>query len=127
MAYTIQEAVLKQVQFLRYCMEERKKAATKAADALNNYEKREAIANLELIEGMTADSHGEAITLTNDTTRKGYIKFRGHELKSVLNNAIADEKSWGDKVEVERSVLSAIKELRGDHELDISHLTKYDI
>ncbi len=114
MAYTIQEAVLKQVQFLRYCMEERKKAAIRSADALNNYEKREAIANQELIDGMTSDSHGEAITLTNDTTRKGYLKVRGQELKALLNTASADEKSWGDKVEVERSVLSAIKELRGD-------------
>lgn len=127
MAYTIQEAVLKQVQFLRECMEDRRKAATRAADAMNEYEKREAIANCELNEGLAADSHGEVMILTNDTQRKGYIKWRTHELKSLWNTAKADAESWADKVEVERSVLSAIKELRGDAELDLSHLGKYDI
>lgn len=124
---TIQEAVLKQVQFLRECQEIRKKDAIRHADALNDYEGREAIASLEINEGTAHDSHGEAISLTNDIARKGYVKTRTIELKKLLNTAKAELESSAAKVEVERSVLSAIKDLRGDAELDISHLGKYDI
>lgn len=124
---TIQEAVLKQVKFLRDCHETRRRDAIRANEAQNNYEEREAIANLELNEGTARDSHGEVLVIGNDTLRKGYIKSRSFELKKLWNTAKADLESSDSKVEVERSVLSAIKDLRGDAELDISHLTKYDI
>jgi len=124
---TIQEAVLKQVQFLRECQETRRRDAIRHADALNNFEEREAIASYELNEGLVKDSHGNELKLTNDIGRKGYIKTRSIELKKLLNSAKAELESSGAKVEVERSVLSAIKDLRGDAELDISHLGKYDI
>lgn len=124
---TIQETLLKQVKFLRDCFEQRKRDAIRATDAQNAYEEREAIANLELNEGTARDSHGEELNLTNDTQRKGYIKHRSIELKKLWNTAKADLESSDAKVEVERSVLSAIKDLRSDAELDISHLGKYDI
>lgn len=108
-------------------MDNRKKDAIRASDAQNNYEEREAIAYMELNEGTARDSHGEVLVLTNDTQRKGYIKTRSVELKKLWNSAKAEEESSAGKVEVERSVLSAIKDLRGDAELDISHLGKYDI
>lgn len=127
MPYTIQEACLKQVKFLRDCMETRRKDAIRAADTLNDYEEREAIANLELNEGTAHDSHGEILKPTNDVARKGYIKTRTIELKKLMNTAKATLESSAAKVEVERSVLSAIKDLRGDAELDYSHLGKYDI
>lgn len=127
MAYTIQEAVLKQVQYLRECQENRRKDSIKAADALTNFEKREAIASVEINEGTAADSHGEALSMTNDIARKGYIKWRCQELKALLNTAKADEDSSASKVEIERSILSALKDMRDDAELDMSHLGKYDI
>ncbi len=127
MSYTIQEAVLRQVQFLSECHDQRKKDATRAADALNEFEKRQAIANQELIDGTATDSHGEVVKLTNDIARNGYIKIRTQELRALMNSTKAEAESSSAKVEVERSVLSAIKDLRGDAELDLAYLTKYDI
>lgn len=127
MAYTIQEAILKQVQRLRECMNQRKKDLIRATDAQNAFEQREAIASMELNENTAHDSHGAELKLSNDVQRKGYVKTRTIELKKLWNSAKAEADSSGEKVEIERSVLSAIKELRSDAELDISHLGKYDI
>ena len=124
---TIQEAILKQVRFLRECQEQRRLDALAASDAQNEYEKQEAIADRHLIDGITCDSNGEEITLSNDIARKAYIKNRTYEAKMVWNSAKAIAESSSSKVEVERSALSAIKDLREDAELDIKHLTKYDI
>jgi hypothetical protein len=124
---TIQEAVLKQVAYLRQCQNERKEASIAAGEAAKAFKKAEAIANLELTEGIACDASGVALKLTNDVSRRGYIKAKIATLEGIYQNAKEAVETANSLVEVERSVLSAIKDLRGDAELDISHLTKYDI
>jgi hypothetical protein len=124
---TIQEAVLKQVAYLRQCQQERKEASIAAGEAAKAFKKAEAIANTELTHGATADSQGELLKLTSDVSRRAYIKGRIADMEGDYQKAKEAVETASSLVEVERSVLSAIKDLRGDAELDLSHLTKYDI
>jgi hypothetical protein len=124
---TIQEAVLKQVAYLRQCQDERKRDSQIAADTYAELKRAKAIAQQALLEGLALDSAGRPLKLTNDISRKAYIDVHSSQADIANNRATRTADDSASKVELERSVLSAIKDLRGDAELDISHLTKYDI
>jgi hypothetical protein len=124
---TIQEAVLKQVAFLRQCQDERRNDSQAAADAYRELKRARAVAQQALLEGLALDSQGKKLTLSNDISRKAYIDVHTTQTEIDYYRANKAAEDSASKVELERSILSAIKELRGDAELDISHLSKYDI
>lgn len=122
---TIQEAVLRQVQNLRTCFNERKNDAEAAVNALNELERAKQIAGSHLLNG--CDENGEEFILTNDKMRDAYVKNKTIEQITAYNTAKTNADISDARIEVERSVLSALKDLVGDSQLDFSHLGKYDI
>lgn len=124
---TVEEHICKQIKFLRDCFEEYRTEAGNYAAAKSAVENDEAIANNRLINHTVTNEAGELINLTNDIMRKGYIKDCALLNQQILNGTKERRDLAAQKVELEISVLSALKQLAGDEHFDREILGKYDI
>lgn len=122
------ELILRQVIYLRHCLDESNAAGTDYASDKNTFEQEEAKAGFDLYNGHAIfNSEGEQLFLTNDTTRKYYVKDKTVTWSAAMNKAKEKRDSAAQRVEVEISVLSALKQISSTEEIDDALLAKYDL
>lgn len=124
---TIEEAVCKQIQFLRGCFEEYRLDAQDYINAKNGFEMDDSTAGSHLINDCATNAGGVLIKLTNDIARKAYVKEFSVAKQQLLNRAKENRDVSAKKIDVEISVLSALKQLANDEHFDQTILCKYDI
>jgi hypothetical protein len=122
------ELILRQVVYLRHCFDESASAAADYASAKNAYENAEAKAGNDLISGVALyGDEGEPLKITNDEARKAYKKDRALVQSQALNTAKELKEITEKRVEVEISVLSALKQIAINETFDDNLLAKYDL
>jgi hypothetical protein len=125
---TTTELILKQIRFLRRCMDEKAAAAADYASAKNEYEAADAQAGARIYGGGAVyNDDGEEIKLTNDISRKAYIKDHALVQSQMMNIAKECRDTAEKRVDVEVSVLSALKQIATSEAIDDSLLAKYDL
>lgn len=122
------ELILQQVCFLRQCFSEFSEASAEFASAKNKYEVKDAEAGARIYSGgQIFNDLDEEIKLTNDIARKAYIKDHALNESQLLNTAKEQKDTADKRVEVEISVLSALKQIAINETFDDGLLAKYDL
>lgn len=121
------EIILHQIQFLRQCQADSKADAIAYANAKNLLENDEARAGVAIIDGNYIDEHGQEIKLTNDIARKAFKQEQALNASFAVNLAKEAKDTSAKKVLVEISVLSALKQISKDEDIEDEILAKYDI
>lgn len=123
-----EELILQQVKYLRSCNEAANEASANLATAQNALAEAESKAGFDIYSGIPIyNDLDEQIFLSNDTTRKFYVKDKTVVPLQLLNDAKQAHDDAERSVEVERSVLSALKEISRKETIDDDLLAKYDI
>lgn len=122
------ELILKQIQYLRYCLDLSAEANTEYATAKNAYDIADSAAGSRVISSAPVfDDLGEPLKLSNDEARKAYRKDQTIIQANELTKAKEDKDTAASRVEVEISVLSALKLIAKDEKIDDDILARYDI
>lgn len=125
---TANELILHQIHFLRQCQAIAKDDAIAYAEAQNRLESEQGKAGIGIIDGFYIDYEtGEEVKLTNDVARKAYKQEKTLNQTFVLNLAKEIKETSAKKVLVEISVLSALKQVARDEDIEDAILAKYDI
>lgn len=122
------ELILRQIHNVRRCFSEFEQDAIEFAGSKNTFERDEALAGTRVIAGCYYDEEtGAKVILSNDTARKYYVKDCALNSSQAMNLAKEKRDASSKKVDVEISVLSALKQFAENETYDDSLLARYDI
>lgn len=124
---TIQQKILQQIILLRDCFEDYKTEAIAYTKDLNTHEDKESQAEMHVVNNVACDEAGELLPLTNDFTRKSYVKDKALVYLQTANTSKTKRDAADKKIDVEISVLSAMKQLLNDEAFDQNSLGKFEI
>lgn len=124
---TTHDLILQQIMLLRECHSIARIDREAYANAKNAHERMKAEASLQVALGVAHDADGNELKLSNDITRKAYIESKSLDAQCEMNLALANRDSSVEKVDLEKSVLSALKEVFNDESFSLDVLDKYEI
>lgn len=120
--------ILQQIQYLRQCFETSAEKNTAYASAKNAYETKDSLAGDDINSNTPIlDQKGAPLKLSNDISRKAYKKSKTITELKAMDIAKEEKDTALKRVEVEISVLSALKSIAKDEEIDDEILAKYDL
>lgn len=123
---TTTELILYQVKFLRDCHKDSKLSAIEYAEAKSAWSGADSIVGMAIKTGRI-ERDGVEIKLPNEDARKAFKQQECEKEIVALNLAKEMRDVAAKKVLVEISVLSALKQIARDEDIDDSLLAQYDI
>ena len=122
-----ERAICKQIKNIRDLSEQARLDRIAFAEAENQLKHDKAFASMEIALGIAKTDKGQMMPSNNDIARKAYIEWKTVAAEKVRNIAKENRDSSAEKLDIEKSVLSALKELLKDENFDINVLGEYEI